>query len=281
MLLGLLRALLRAAESVIPMDLICPISGALIQRPAEWTGSNIPGVGDRMDIKNGEIYDYEALVYFISITLKRGEAGVGRIRTDTSKCQEMQRRIREWTGEENGQAAVFPDSDNTQPAPSVLFGESARAMALVRQGIEPRLGRPLQSGEEYIPRLVFNYTTVNDEWLPTPAMLDELLIVVVWKSSPALRFRVYGEFAQIISPQLRYEELGQLPTERKQDAEYALRQEAHSDPAYVPFDDFLWRVLMRFARERRFTMWESFDTRADFDARWKGEKLINFRDAQR
>jgi hypothetical protein len=112
-------------------------------------------------------------------------------------------------------------------------------------------------------------------------MLDELLIIVVWKSSPALRFGVYGEFAQMISSQLRYEELGQLPQERKTDVETALRQEAHSNPAYVPFDDFLWRVLMRFASAQGLNLWRDYDFRADFQDRWRGAILMNYLDAQK
>ena len=283
MLLPVLRALLRSVgDAVVPFELVCPITGEVIRRPAEWCGGNIPNVNGSVAIETGAVYDYEALVTMVVIKLKRGEAGARWIRTDTPACREMSRRISEWRAMYEWRDSPVEEMVLPSAAQPVPFTSSPSAQDTVKREIGRMLvKRPLQYDEEHLMFDVFGGTMVDDRWQPTSAMLAELLIRVVWRSSPALRFRVYGEFAQMISPQLRYEELGQLPQERKTDVETALRQEANSNPKYVPFDDFLWRMLMRFAREQRLNLWKDVDFCADYQDRWRGAILMNYLDAQK
>ena len=282
MLLHLLRTLLQSLDdAVVPLELVCPISGKAIRQPAEWRGGNILDAGGDEFIMSGCVYDYEALLYAVTITLGRLD-DARRISTTTPACREMSRKIGEWRASHGVlDVRTPPQAEPGTPVGDSDDGEEIRvfesdppAIQLVRTRIISMLGfrRALTPDDERLVQWVFRGTVVDDSWTPSQAMMNELLINIVWASSPVLRLRVYGEFAQLFHQGIAYAALKPLGDERKSTGKSLFLLEAHENPAYAPLHAFVWRVVLRFAGAGGLTP----GFRDDFNIRWHGDDLLTY-----
>ena len=153
------------------------------------------------------------------------------------------------------------------------------------RAVATRLSLPSLSAEQMDQvRFVFESTVVGNEsvWSPEssePAKLDIAVGRSRWFSDSAFRLKIYGEFAQVLYPQFRYDQLPMLSEQSKNDVK-SLYMAILLEGRVVSHIDCINEALRRFEAQYvhcSISVHDRLRIQCERSARWSNSPAPAFR----